>query len=94
MKKFTALSLGIVRIEPTGTIRVKQLPDDTLVGWWEGGDILAMSYDLFEVADSRYLQRDGDVVTLLQFKMRVIADRPEKETLYLQRIEDNSDGSI
>jgi len=100
IKKFTALSLGVATddptqpVMPTGTIRVRRLEDDALAGWWEGGDVLAMDYDLFDDADPQYLQRDGDIVTLLQFKMRVIADSPELETLYLERIKDGSDGTI
>lgn len=72
-------------VEVTGWIRVVEA-DSRVTGEWVGGDVAAMSYELLEGGDPRYLQREGDIVTLCGHRMRIIADSPELETIYLRRV--------
>ena len=44
-----------------------------------------MSYGLLDMANSKYLIRDSDTVTLFGHALRIIADCPELETVYLER---------
>ena len=54
---------------------------------WVGGKTISMSYGLLDMADSKYLVRDSDTVTLFGHVLHIIADCPELETVYLERQE-------
>ena len=41
---------------------------------WEGPDELWITKDLVDQADTRYLQRDGDTLTMCQYKVKILGE--------------------
>lgn len=73
----------------TGSIRVNIASDDNgasqITASWEGGDIVGISEEFLEYADPKFIQREGDLITICQFHLRLIGG--DGRTYLAQRIE-------
>lgn len=61
-----------------------------VTGEWKGGDFLQMSYEFLESLDPRWGKREGNIITLLYFKMKIVDDDPYKGMVTALRVDDVS----
>ena len=66
--------------------RLLNRSDENLIFMWEGGDIIGITEELLSAADSRFIQRDGDELTIGQFKLKIIDHYPSLAIYLAQRV--------